>query len=344
MNLLIFLVIILGVLVFTRLMSIMQLATSLSGQKEEDVMQKDNRINALLMLWFMIAGLALVIYQTLKYKKFMLSVPASVHGVITDNLLYWNFAIIGLVFFATHIVMFWYIYKYQYRKERRAYFFHESVKIEVIWTVIPAIVLIVIIFFGLKVWNNITQSDTSDGMRIQLYGKQFDWTARYAGKDNKLGKSNYRLISDTNPLGVDSTDKAASDDQVTRELHFPANVPLLLEINSRDVIHSVYLPHFRTQMNAVPGMTTSFYFTPTITTERMREILGNPKFDYVLLCNKICGVAHYNMKMKVVVDTPEDFKKWLRGEKPVFEKPKTDSKIVEEKGGNNPAGNVVALK
>jgi cytochrome c oxidase subunit 2 len=326
-------------------MSIMQLATSLSGQKEEDVMQKDNRINAFLMLCFMIAGLALVIYQTLKYKKFMLGVPASVHGVETDALLYWNFAIIGVVFFATHIVMFWYIYKYQYKKGAKAFFFHESVKIEVIWTVIPAIVLITIIFFGLRVWNNITMSDTSDGMRIQIYGKQFDWTARYAGKDNKLGRFNYRLISDVNPLGVDSTDKAAADDQFSRtELHFPVNVPIMLEINAQDVLHSAYFPHFRVQMNAVPGMTTSFYFTPTITTERMREILGNPKFDYILLCNKICGVAHYNMKMKVVVDTQEDFKKWLRGEKPVFEKPKTDSKVVEAyNAGNNSAANVVAL-
>jgi cytochrome c oxidase subunit II len=90
----------------------------------------------------------------------------------------------------------------------------------------------------------------------------------------------------------------------------------LFQFNSRDVIHSAYFPHFRTQMNCVPGMNTSFYMEPSISTAEMRGITKNDKFDYVLLCNKVCGVAHYNMKMKVVVDEPADFKAWLKGEKP----------------------------
>ena len=100
----------------------------------------------------------------------------------------------------------------------------------------------------------------------------------------------------------------------------PVGVPIDVVINSRDVIHSFYLPHFRVQMNAVPGMNTHFYFKPTITTAKMREIVKNPKFDYILLCNKVCGVAHYNMQMKVVVDEPADFKAWVSKEKLVFEK------------------------
>ena len=135
--------------------------------------------------------------------------------------------------------------------------------------------------------------------------------------DNKLGRSYYKLISDDNPLGIDYSDPAAKDDIITKgnEMHLPKGVPIQFEFNSRDVIHSAYFPHFRTQMNCVPGMDTTFLHGATITTNEMRGITKNEKFDYVLLCNKICGVAHYNMKMKVVVDEPAEFKNWLKGEK-----------------------------
>lgn len=169
-------------------------------------------------------------------------------------------------------------------------------------------------------------------MVVQVYGYQFNWIARYAGADNTLGRSYYRLISDDNPLGLDFSDPAAKDDIVTKgnEMHLPKGVPVQFEFNSRDVIHSAYFPHFRTQMNCVPGMTTRFYMEPTITTKEMRGITKNEKFDYVLLCNKVCGVAHYNMKMNVVVDDPAEFKNWLKGEKPAIPATPTASENVKE--------------
>src|SRR5690606_6869706 len=143
------------------------------------------------------------------------------------------------------------------------------------------------------------------------------WITRYSGKDNTLGKSNYKLITDENPLGLETSDPAMKDDVYTtgNEMHIPVGQEIKFQFNARDVIHSAYFPHFRAQMNLVPGMNTFFTFKPTITTEEMRKITKNDKFDYVLLCNKVCGVAHYTMKMTVVVDTPEDFKKWLRKQK-----------------------------
>jgi cytochrome c oxidase subunit 2 len=322
MNLLIFLAVVFGILVLVRLADVARLASRLSGEKDETEQDKDNRINGALMLVFLWAGLALMVYMMLRYNRFMLPVSASEHGVQIDKLMNINWLVLFAVFFLTQILLFTFAFKYRYNKNRRAFYFHDNNKLEAIWTIIPTIVLAALITTGLLEWNDITDPEKhKNGMQVQVYGKQFDWTARYAGKDNMLAKSDFRLITDANPLGVDSTDKTGSDDIITRELYLPVGVNIEMIINSRDVIHSAFLPHFRVQMNAVPGMSTRFHFKPTITTARMREITGNEKFDYVLLCNKICGVAHYNMKMKVVVVEPQEFKDWLKNEKPVFEMP-----------------------
>lgn len=321
MNLLVLLAIGLGIIVMVRLMNIVQLTAELAGDNEEEGMRKNNKINGLLLMAFMIIGLVLVVYMTLRYSEYMLPVSASEHGVETDNLLWWNFGVIGIVFFITQIALFWFAYKYRHDKNRRAYFYPENHKLELIWTIVPTIVLSALIVTGLMSWNKITQSEHTDGMKIQVYGYQFNWIARYAGNDNKLGRSNFKLISDTNPLGIDYSDPAAADDMMTKgnEMRLPVGVPIDMEFNSRDVIHSAYFPHLRTQMNCVPGMTTRFYFKPTVTSDEMRKITKNEKFNYILLCNKVCGVAHYTMKMNLVIEDKTAFNNWLRGEKSVME-------------------------
>jgi cytochrome c oxidase subunit 2 len=321
MNLLIWIAALLGVLILVRLMNIVQLTAALAGENEEEEQNRDNKTNAILSLAFMIIGLVLIVYMTLRYSKFMLPRAATEHGVETDNLLWINFGVIGIVFFITQIALFWFAYKYRYDKSRRAYFYPDNHKLELIWTIVPTIVLAALIITGLNSWNKITQTQHTDGLKIQVYGYQFNWIARYAGKDNTLGASNYKLITDENALGIDYRDKSAADDIMTsgNEMRIPVGVPIDMEFNSRDVIHSAYFPHLRVQMNCVPGMTTRFYFKPTITTAEMRKITGNPNFDYVLLCNKICGVAHYTMKMKLVVETPEEFQAWIKTQKPVME-------------------------
>jgi len=218
------------------------------------------------------------------------------------------------VFFITEILLFYYAFKYRHKKGEKAFFLPVNHKLEFIWTVIPAIVLFGLIIYGLKLWNDITKPAPANAMVIEVYGKQFDWSARYAGADNTLGRSNYKLITDENPLGVDANDPHSKDDKsvLNKEVHFPVGTAIVMKFHSRDVIHSAYFPHLRSQMNCVPGMTTEFFMEPTITTDSMRMITGNPKFDYVLLCNKICGVAHYNMHLKIVVDSPQDFKKWYK--------------------------------
>ncbi len=348
MTLLWILALVFSVLVLVRLANVAQLASKLAEEDEEAEQDRDNRLNSKLLVGFLWVGMALMIYMIFAYRHFLLPESASEHGVAIDNLMNINWIILFFVFFVTQILLFTFAFKYRHNKNRRSFYYHDNNKLEFIWTAIPAVVLLVLVFTGLKEWNKITDSQNqTDGLKIQIYGKQFDWTARYSGADNKLGSSSFLKINDSNPLGVDSTDKAAADDQIASELHFPVGVPIDMQINSRDVIHSFFLPHFRVQMNAVPGMNTRFYFKPTITTAKMREITGNPKFDYILLCNKICGVAHYNMKMKIVVDEPADFKAWMKGNKLVFEKATPEATPVGVPAAQAPtteAKKVTALK
>jgi len=312
---------ILSILVVVRLMNVAQLASVLSGENEDEEQKRADRSNALGLMAFMAIGLVLMVYMTIKYQPLMLPEAASEHGVKTDFLLNINFAVIGLVFIATQIALFWFVYKYKNSSSRRALFYPDNHKLEIIWTVVPTIVLSALIVTGLKEWNKITQGHPDDGMRVQVYGYQFNWMARYAGPDNKLGRTFYKLISDDNPLGMDYSDPAGADDIMTsgNEMRLPKDVPVQFQFNSRDVIHSAYFPHFRTQMNCVPGMNTSFYMVPTISTSEMRKKTNNDKFNYVLLCNKICGVAHYNMKMNVVIENDKtSFEAWLKTQKPAI--------------------------
>lgn len=316
-NLLTYVVVVLAALTLWRLIRVMELVRDLKGE-EENITHQDNLFNGRMSMVFMIVCFIGMIYFTIDAKKYLLPVAASKHGVLVDSYLYLNFGLICVVFFITQFLLFWYCYKYRHKKGEKAFFYPVNHKLEFIWTVIPAIVLMGLIVYGLKLWINITNPAPADAMIIEVYGKQFDWTARFGGEDNLLGKSNFKLITDQNPLGVDSLDSGSKDDKIVNELHLPVNSKIIFKFHSRDVIHSAYFPHLRAQMNCVPGMTTEFFVEPTITTDSMRLITNNPKFEYVLLCNKVCGVAHFNMKMNLVIESPEAFRRWYKKQQYVF--------------------------
>ncbi|MES2592556.1 MAG: cytochrome c oxidase subunit II [Bacteroidota bacterium] len=336
---LVYVAIILTVFAIGYLVRVFELSSSLKGSKPHEITEKDNKTMGKIMLTFLVVFFLFVIWNLVKFVPKMLPESASEHGVGLDWLFNFNMAILFFVFTITHIILFYFSFKYYGRKDNVATYFPHSNKLEMIWTTIPAIVLAIIIIFGLKAWNKITAPASDDAIVIQLYGKQFDWTARYAGKDNQLGASNYKLITDENALGMDATDNKGADDIVVRnEFHIPLGKEIEFKLNAREVIHSAYFPHFRAQMNLVPGMTTMLHFTPTITTadmrkkpyvvEQMRAINARraergdkpEEFNYVLLCNKICGNSHYNMQMTIVVESVEDYNKWLASKKPYFNK------------------------
>jgi len=309
------LVLLLLLVVFGLLFRLQLLTAIFSGSTNRDI-GTSNRVNALLMLVFMVAGGGLFFWSFAENYGKMNPPIASVHGHAMESMFWTTMIVIGIAFVITHVLLFTYAYKYQHKEGRRAYFFSHNNKLEVIWTIIPAIVMASLIFAGWKAWTRITGPAPKDSVVVELMGKQFNWLVRYPGRDLKLGVINYRLIDASNDFGFDLSDKAAMDDFTAGEVHVPKGHPVLIKIRARDVLHAVYMPQFRVQMYAVPGMPTRFWFTPTITTEEMRAKLGNPKFNYELACNQICGKAHYAMKMNIIVEEPEDYQAWFAAQKP----------------------------
>jgi cytochrome c oxidase subunit 2 len=331
-KLLIYLALVLLIIAVAQLARVFELASELKGGHKNKVTERDNRNMGRLFLVYLIMFFAFIIWQLVSYGPRLLPEAASDTGVKLDWLFNFNMGIIWIVFVITHILLFFFAFKYYGRDNNRATYFPHNNKLELIWTCVPAVVLAVIIFLGLKLWTEITTpADDTKSEVIEIYAKQFDFTARYAGVNNELGHANYKLVAGANILGLDSADEKGHDDKIVKgELHLPLNKEISFKIRSQDVIHSVYFPHFRAQMNAVPGMITLIHFKPIITTAEMRKKLKNDKFDYYILCNKICGTSHYAMKMLVVIDTPEEYAKWL-GEQKEF-MPKASAAVTADGG------------
>ena len=315
-NLLIALVVLLTIAAMVQLVRVNELLSEITNKDTNEVTDEDNNQNGILFIIIGFGFLAFVVWQMITWDHLLLPPASSVHGAEIDGLMKVSMTLILVVFFALTPMLFYFAYRYRGKKENTAYFFAHNNKLEIAWTVIPTIVLTALIIYGLRTWDRAMNPDVSEATIIEVYSKQFDWTARYSGADNILGDANFRLVEGRNTLGVDLNDDKAADDIVVREVHLPVNKPVLLKFRSRDVIHSAFLPHFRVQMNCVPGLSTQFAFTPTKTTAEMKENEGED-FEYVMLCNKICGSAHFNMQMKFVVESEEDYNKWINAQKTV---------------------------
>ena len=315
-NVLIAVVVLLTIAAMVQLVRVNELLSEITNKDTNEVTDEDNNKNGILFLIIGFGFLAFVIWQMITWDHLLLPPASSVHGAEIDTLMKVSMTLILVVFFALSPMLFYFAYKYRGRKENKAYFFAHNNKLEIVWTVVPTIILTALIIYGLRTWDRAMNPDISEATVIEVYSKQFDWTARYSGTDNILGDANYKLVEGRNTLGVDVNDENSADDIVVREVHLPVNKPVLLKFRSRDVIHSAFLPHFRVQMNCVPGLSTQFAFTPTKTTAEMKESEGED-FEYVLLCNKICGSAHFNMQMKFIVESEEDYNKWLSSQKTI---------------------------
>lgn len=332
------------------------------GQASDDSQianDNDNKVNGYLMFAFLVFIYLTTIFCVVKYGDLpLMGSSASEHGKEVDQLMWISMILIFFVQTVTQALLHYFAFKYRGKKGQKAMYFADNNKLEFIWSSIPAVVLAVLIFYGLYAWTDIMFVDEDeDTIVVELYAKQFGWEARYSGKDNVLGKANVRYIEGVNTLGVDLADPNAQDDIVVNELHLPKGKRVVFKIRSQDVLHSAYMPHFRAQMNCVPGMVTQFSFIPTVTTEDMRanedmiekvakinkirekksaKLVAEGKtaldpytFDYLLLCNKICGASHYNMQMKVVVESPEEFKNWLKDKPTLVQAVKTANATPE---------------
>lgn len=286
---------------------------------EEKARKQNNKINAFLLISFLVLGLIGVWWCNELYygKTLFVQGAASDHGEKIDLMLYITIGVTGVVFIITQILLFWFAYKYQENDNRKAYYFPHNTKLELIWTTVPAIFLTVLVVFGLKYWFKMTGEAPKDATLVEVTGHQFAWEFRYPGADKTLGHKNYKLTKGANSLGVDFDDPASKDDiHVGTTMHIPVGKPVKLVINAQDVIHDVGLSHFRLKMDAVPGIPTTMWFTPLYTTKQMKERTNNPNFVYEISCDQMCGRGHYSMRGVIVVETEEEYNKWLSEQKP----------------------------
>lgn len=337
-GLIIAIVILLGIIVIAQIMKVSEVSSEMKDGADNKVSARDNDIQGTLMFMVGMLFIVAVIWMYFAWGDRLLPKPASLHGAEVDAL--WNVSmiIINIVFFVVQPILFWFAFRYRGKKGQRASYYEHNNKLEFIWTIVPALALAVLITWGLSTWGNIMNPENEEEpIVIELYAQQFAWTARYSGGDNQLGYANVHFINGTNALGVDLSDMKSADDIIAKEIHLPVGKPVLFKFRSQDVIHSAYMPHFRAQMNCVPGMVTQFQFTPTVTTAEMqadpyvvqqisdineiRTANGEDPYDfgYVLLCNKICGAAHYNMQLPIIVESEDDYNNWLREQKTIAE-------------------------
>ncbi len=318
--LLIFLLACVAIAIIGKVLQVYELTRRIQGKKEGISWDK---VNGGLFAVALVAGLYGAYWCFTVQGSQTLPEAASEHGLKIDEMFNITLILTTIVFVITHILLFLFAFKYKYSKKKLAYYYPHNNTIEKYWTIIPAIVLTVLVLMGFFTWRgitNVSQSEMKSALQIDVTAHQFAWEVRYGGKDNVNGRKNYKLIgtlNGLNNLGLDLADKNNYDDLKVSEIVLPVGRSVRFTLGSQDVLHSFYMPHFRVQMNCVPGMSTYFQFTPRITTAEMQEKTNNPDFKYLLYCNKICGASHYNMQFAVRVVTPKEYEEWLKQQKPI---------------------------
>lgn len=268
-------------------------------------MSKSGRSHGLYLILFFILGMFATVWYLMK-NHIWFPPLASEHGELLDNLFTTTLIITGIAFLITQFLLVFFAYRYRY-SDKKAQYYPENKKLEIIWTVVPAIIFAALIIYGQIGWNNLFGNVPDDAYVIEITGEQFAWNIRYPGEDGEFGRTIPELISQANPIGLDPDDPNGQDDVVLlNELGLPLNHPVLLRIKSKDVLHSVFLPNFRVKMDAVPGMTTTFWFVPT-------EV-----GTFEMACTELCGLGHYRMRAYVTVKPMEELQEWLRNQEDIF--------------------------
>jgi cytochrome c oxidase subunit 2 len=326
-----------------------------------------SKINGYLLLGFLVVMFAGSAYAFKELAPVMLPKSASEHGVKTDQLFNITMLIIGIVFFITQVALFYFAYRYNESRGHESYFYPHNNTLEVIWTVIPSVVLTGLIAMGMYEWMKIFNVEGRDKnkMVVEVTGKQFNWLVRYPGKDGKFGERiiDATHVTPTNELGINWEDGKSHDDFMADKIYLVKGKPVLMKLGAQDVLHSFYLPHFRVKMDCVPGIPTEFYFTPTITTKEMQDYLSNepwwqttnpetgePRwktFKYELACAELCGKSHYGMQKEVVVVTQAEYDAWVNSQAAMYETVKpavTDAPKAEVEKAENKAQAMLMTK
>ena len=213
--------------------------------------------------------------------SWLMDESASTVGPQIDRLYYVILVITGIVFVATELTLLWFIFKYRHREGRKAEYIQGSTKAEIVWTTVPAIIVIAIALASAGLWDEIKDPDSvpANAMTVILTAKQFEWNLTYPGPDGELNTED--------------------DFTVRNRLDIPLDRPTKLEMYSEDVIHSFYIPDFRLKQDVVPGMELMMWFQPTRTGE------------FPIGCAELCGIGHTRMRGTLTVHTPSEYQTWM---------------------------------
>ncbi|WP_273447338.1 OmpA family protein [Neolewinella agarilytica] len=326
-------------LIILQIGRVRDLAKQLRGA--EEVEARNTQMTGIYLVAFMVVFLVLATASAFYYKNMMLGYgpneSASAHGGRIDSMMSITLWVTYSVFILTHILLFWYAYKYRHQKGRKAEFISHNNTLEIVWTGIPAIVMTFLVISGLDAWNDIMGDVGVDDnvLEIEATGYQFAWQMRYPGPDGLLGRKDFRLIEGSNQLGQDWTDLKNADDVLVNDIVLPVNQKVRVRITAKDVLHDFYLPQFRVKMDAVPGLPTYFVFTPTKTTKEWRKELSKyPEYqvpdendpekmrwetaNYELACAELCGVGHWSMARKVTIVEEDEYEEWAAEQKSFY--------------------------
>lgn len=323
-------------------------ARELASIVRNDPSEQDeiNKFQAGLGLVFMVSFLLICVVSFVYYIPTSLgwgpNTAASKHGPDIDYLFNLTLFFCFIVFVLTHIALFWFTWKYRGRQGKTGLYWPHNETLEMVWMVIPSVVMAFLVIGGLQAWNEIMldfpedegytsvvlPQEENEYIEIEATGSQFLWYLRYPGRDGKIGTKYFTQINGSNQLGQTWTDEKNMDDFTVSELVLPVDKPVRVRITARDVLHNFYIRDMRVKMDAVPGMPTYFIFTPTVTTDSMRRRLSKEPqwqvpsksdeskqrwetYQYELACAELCGKGHYSMKNIVTIVEEDEYLDWL---------------------------------
>ena len=230
-------------------------------------------------LLFSAAALAAPAYASAWPSWMRLPEQASTYAPDIDGMFHLIMWITGVIFVVVEVVLVVFLVRYRHREGRVATYTHGNNRLEVIWTIVPALICVMLALLSRRIWDHVKENMPAEGVEVHVTAEQFAWNFRYPGPDGKF---------DT-----------ADDILTLNQLHFPVGKPVIVTLTSKDVIHSFFLPEFRVKQDAVPGMRTRIWFE------------GNRVGHWEIACAELCGLGHFRMKGFVTVDTPADYEKWL---------------------------------
>jgi len=226
--------------------------------------------------------------------------PLKSDRLAIDKALTASLLLTGVVFIITNVLLAWFSFRYQDHEGAKASYWHDNPRLEWTWTLVTAVILFVVLFNALGLWAQINTEPPADAMLIEVTGQQFAWNVRYPGKDGILGRTDHKLASQENPIGLDKNDAASADDVLLlNQLYLAQGRPVRVQIRSMDVIHSFFLPNFRVKQDAMPGITVQTWFVPQEATP--------PDKPLEIACAEHCGLGHYRMRGQVYVVPAAEF-------------------------------------